>query len=434
MPIKTWIVGEQVDAADLNNNFAQTLQTQNYTAGENISAGEAVYLKASDGYVWKADADAAESLDNFIGIAIETKTTGQTIAIQTEGLVTGLSGLTAGTYYYVSGTTGGLSATISPVKIGIAITTTSLLLIKQTNAVKAPIVRNYVISSTTAHGGSTSRFDITNPSGNTHRYTWDGTGTDPNITALTFPVGDTALTYGKDFHVNNQVSKIITASGANYFEITNASGVEESDKTLSTNGFLQCVHSTTQTWTKPAGLKYIIAECQGGGGGGGQISTTDVHSAGGGGGGYARVLVAAASLGTTESIITAFGGNGGVPYILGSSGKGVDGGPASFGSLCVAAGGIGATEGTPGSGGDATVGDLLVDGGVGGCGNGSSTTWQTGGFGGRAFLGAGASESQGSTGSSGTAYGGGGGGGGSTSSDVNGGAGAAGIVIVTEFY
>ena len=130
MSIKTWIVGEQVDAADLNNNFAQTLQTQNYTAGETITADDAVYLKASDGKVYKADADADESLNNFIGIALEGGNADDTIMVQTEGLVTGLSGLTAGSFYYVSSVAGGLSATESKIKIGLAISTTTLLLTK----------------------------------------------------------------------------------------------------------------------------------------------------------------------------------------------------------------------------------------------------------------------------------------------------------------
>ena len=38
-------------------------------------------------------------------------------------------------------------------------------------------------------GASDTRFDVTNPSGNIWRYTYDGTGTDPLITALSVPLG-----------------------------------------------------------------------------------------------------------------------------------------------------------------------------------------------------------------------------------------------------
>lgn len=148
MAIKQWSAGEQVSASDLNNNFAQTLQTQNYTAGETITAGQAVYLKGADGRVWKADADASESLDNFIGIALEGGDADDTIMVQTEGLVTGLSGLTAGSFYYVSSTAGAL-ATTGLARIGLAISTTTLLLQKINNTSK-------FITITTATGTTLS--------------------------------------------------------------------------------------------------------------------------------------------------------------------------------------------------------------------------------------------------------------------------------------
>jgi hypothetical protein len=86
-------------------------------------------------------------------------------------------------------------------------------------------------------GSGTSRFDITNPAGTTFRYTWDGTGTDPKITDLTFPAGDTVVVEGINFNINNWGVFTITGSGANYFEVTNAAGVAENDKTLGI-GFL----------------------------------------------------------------------------------------------------------------------------------------------------------------------------------------------------
>ncbi len=85
-----------------------------------------------------------------------------------------------------------------------------------------------------AIGNSTTQFDITNPSGTTFRYTYDGTGTDPTISATTMPVGSFVLIAGQNFNAANNGLFVVTASGSNYFEVTNAAGVVESDKTLGT--------------------------------------------------------------------------------------------------------------------------------------------------------------------------------------------------------
>jgi len=85
---------------------------------------------------------------------------------------------------------------------------------------------------------STTRFDITNPVGTTFRYTFDGTGTDPNYTSTNPNIGDTVIINGQNFNANNNGTFVITASGANYFEVTNAAGVAENDKTIGT-GYLR---------------------------------------------------------------------------------------------------------------------------------------------------------------------------------------------------
>jgi len=83
-------------------------------------------------------------------------------------------------------------------------------------------------------GSATSQFDITNPSGTTFRYTFDGTGTDPAITSTTFPIGSYVLISGQNFNAGNNGLFKVTGVGANYFEVTNASGVVESNKTIGT--------------------------------------------------------------------------------------------------------------------------------------------------------------------------------------------------------
>jgi len=83
-------------------------------------------------------------------------------------------------------------------------------------------------------GSSTTQFDITNPAGTTFRYTYDGTGTDPVINATTFPIGSSVVVSAQNFNVANNGTFTITGSGANYFEVTNAIGVVESNKTIGT--------------------------------------------------------------------------------------------------------------------------------------------------------------------------------------------------------
>ena len=100
------------------------------------------------------------------------------------------------------------------------------------------ITMNYLLNSalgnSIAFGGASTQFDITNPSGTTFRYTFDGTGTDPLITANRPEVGDSMVINGQNFNAANNGTFVVTASGANYFEVTNASGVVESNKTLGT--------------------------------------------------------------------------------------------------------------------------------------------------------------------------------------------------------
>lgn len=87
-------------------------------------------------------------------------------------------------------------------------------------------------------GDNTTQFDVTNPSGTTFRYTFDGTGTDPSITATTFPIGSYVLiTSETNFAAGNQGLFQITGVAANYFEVTNASGVVEANITIG-SGFL----------------------------------------------------------------------------------------------------------------------------------------------------------------------------------------------------
>lgn len=80
-------------------------------------------------------------------------------------------------------------------------------------------------------GDSTTQFDMTKTV-NTVRYTYDGTGTNPSINATNVPIGSTVFITGTNFNANNNGTFTVTGSGSNYFEVTNASGVAETNKTI----------------------------------------------------------------------------------------------------------------------------------------------------------------------------------------------------------
>lgn len=86
-------------------------------AGENITVGDVVYWSDGSGgntagLVYKADADLSyASLTPEIGLAVATIASGASGTVRIAGRMTGLSALTPGALYYVSGTAGELTAT-----------------------------------------------------------------------------------------------------------------------------------------------------------------------------------------------------------------------------------------------------------------------------------------------------------------------------------
>ncbi len=288
---------------------------------------------------------------------------------------------------------------------------------------KKPIRRVYAYGPEL--GASNTQFDITRPgtpNANTTRYTWDGNGTDPGINSTSFPVG--ARVWIKINSAGNSGEFVVTASGSNYFEITNASGTAETNQTLS-DGFLRVFSSTT--WTKPANLSHAEIEVQAPGGGsrGSDTSTGTNITAGGGSGGYARKLMAAADLGSTETVQVGAGG-------LGSSANSdpdpaTAGGTSSFGSHITCTGGSASTGTGSANGGTASGGDINISG----CRSlAVSTATQLLGAGADSMLGKGGVNIS-SVPQTPPGYGGGAAG---AADDARGGDGAPGVVIVTEYY
>lgn len=202
------------------------------------------------------------------------------------------------------------------------------------------------------------------------------------------------------------------------------------------------------TYTPTTGMLYALAEGVGGGGGGGGVAGTGsaIFIAGGGGSGaYAKRLLTAAQIGTSQAVTIGAGGNGGAT----GPNNAAAGAATSLGSLLVAAGGAGgaassvAAVGIGGAGGLAasSTGDIVAAGNPGAAGffnTVNTAVLLLTGMGGCSFFGGGARAAGNAASTPGIAggnYGGGGSGGLVNSSIVstNGGTGSAGVLYITEW-
>jgi len=198
------------------------------------------------------------------------------------------------------------------------------------------------------------------------------------------------------------------------------------------------------TWTKPAGIRYVVIRMVGGGGGGGGVNATGAQqvavAGGGGGGGYVEKLLDVSAIASLTLSIGAAGA-GGLGWQNGFPGTSSQvGAPAS---LTAGGGGGGAAANPgevkgPGAAGSATGGDLNAPGGVGAVGwYTSDANRVTGGKGGDSLLGVSGPQNNSNALIGADATGRGAGGGGAASAQggpgYNGGSGAAGIIIFDEF-
>jgi len=105
-------------------------------------------------------------------------------------------------------------------------------------------IKLYLSSGSERLGGawdSTTQFDVTNPAGNTWRYTWNGVGTSPNfVSSATVAVGDIVnIDITSNFSPDNTGVYQISAVTNTYFEITQFYGVVENNIQLNATSDLR---------------------------------------------------------------------------------------------------------------------------------------------------------------------------------------------------
>jgi len=141
--------GDKLSADEINQDLPVQM-----TAGETINGATlpvALYIKDADGEVYACDADDANALE-FIGFAVSNSTDGNPITVQTKGIVSGFTGLDAGKKYYIQDDkTIGTSIGTYEVLVGIAISTTQIL-------IKSPNIKTqYVVSDDLKHSSNTEK-------------------------------------------------------------------------------------------------------------------------------------------------------------------------------------------------------------------------------------------------------------------------------------
>jgi hypothetical protein len=84
--------------------------SRSYTAGESIAAFKTVYMN-TDGSIYIADTSDVTLMGKIIGITTESGTLGESINVTTVGIITEMSGLTTGSYYFFN-SAGNLTTTV----------------------------------------------------------------------------------------------------------------------------------------------------------------------------------------------------------------------------------------------------------------------------------------------------------------------------------
>lgn len=129
---KDWTAGDKLYASELNGNFEELqdlkdTKIKTIVAGENITALKPIYIH-TDGKAYLCLANNTAKL-NFAGFAITTGLTDANINLQVEGIVSGFTSLTIGSYYYLQDDgTIGLVAGTYVVLVGRAVSSTEIMI------------------------------------------------------------------------------------------------------------------------------------------------------------------------------------------------------------------------------------------------------------------------------------------------------------------
>lgn len=297
----------------VGDNDPRILDQIAVTYGETLAVNDAVYLKVSDGKVYKTNADDISTL-NFVGFA---KTVGASGVIQTKGVVGGFTSLTVGGIYYLSGGTGtGTIITTAPTNgiiVGEAISATQILIDKR----PSEIIRKYETPGTATW---------TKPSG----LKWvevevqaGGGGANGSATPGTPTAGGTS-SFGSHLQatgggIDGQAGGVGSSGDFNSAGSSGGNGMPSGGR----GG--QGGSSMLGGGGAPQGGN---ASGYGGGGGGSQGSDSGHYGTNGGsGGGYSRKKISVTVLGTTETVTVGAKGNG--------AGSGYPGGDGAQGIVIV---------------------------------------------------------------------------------------------------
>lgn len=147
--LKNYVTEEALPSADLNQLVKGAGFKFDLNAGEAINGATLpvpVYQDTTDGELYACDANDAAKL-NFLGFAISNSTNGNPITLQTEGILGGFTGLTRGVKYYVQDTAGTIGVTPMGfmVKVGRAISTTEILIEKETRTLSRALIASDVL-------------------------------------------------------------------------------------------------------------------------------------------------------------------------------------------------------------------------------------------------------------------------------------------------